>query len=242
MSTEDHRWVLETGDFADFRIVCTDDGVEFNVHQLMLSLHSTYFARLFKSQFQEIKLGVSNLADVDSQTMRHLLDFFYRGNTPWKCPDDMIMLAKLWILADRLQATSAMIEVEHLVKNKLNGPRNKSIVADWTLLDTVFCHKACAESGLGYVIGEAACVILGNRSQNPKKSDLVEKHARENILSANMMLFWSSRYREENNKAEQTATSWASPSLTQQRIDREEAHRDRLIIEKMTKPSRIMAK
>ncbi|KAI8305715.1 hypothetical protein K4K59_012041 [Colletotrichum sp. SAR11_240] len=202
MSTEDHRWVFETGDFADFRIVCTDDGVEFNVHRLMLSLHSTYFARLFKSEFQETKLGISNLADVDSQTMGHLLDFFYRGNTPWKCPDDMIMLAKLWILADRLQATSAMIEVEHRVKRKLNGLSNKFIVADCTLLDTVFHHKACAESGLGYAVGEAACAILIDRSQYPKKSDLVEKHARENILSANMMLFWASRYKENSNTFE----------------------------------------
>ncbi|KAI8306573.1 hypothetical protein K4K61_004344 [Colletotrichum sp. SAR11_59] len=202
MSTEDHRWILETGDFADFRIVCTDDGVDFNVHRLMLSLHSAYFARLFKSEFQETKLGVSNLADVDSQTMGHLLDFFYRGNTPWKCPDDMIMLAKLWILADRLQATSAMIEVEHRVKSKLNGLSNKLIVADCTLLDTVFHHKACAESGLGYAVGEAACAILIDRSLYPQKSDLVEKHARENILSANMMLFWASRYKENSNKWE----------------------------------------
>ncbi|KAF4412473.1 Kelch repeat and BTB domain-containing protein 1 [Colletotrichum fructicola] len=237
MSTEDHRWVFETGDFADFRIVCTDDGVEFNVHRLMLSLHSTYFARLFKSEFQETKLGISNLADVDSQTMGHLLDFFYRGNTPWKCPDDMLMLAKLWILADRLQATSAMIEVEHRVKSKLNGLSNKFIVADCTLLDTVFHHKACAESGLGYAVGEAACAILIDRSQYPKKSDLVEKHARENILSANMMLFWASRYKENSDEFEFT---YRSSTVMKQRIDREEEFRDKLISEKMTKPSRIL--
>ncbi|KAJ0369071.1 hypothetical protein COL26b_010587 [Colletotrichum chrysophilum] len=239
MSTEDHRWVFETGDFADFRIVCTDDGVEFNVPRLMLSLHSTYFARLFKSEFQETKLGISNLADVDSQTMGHLLDFFYRGNTPWKCPDDMLMLAKLWILADRLQATSAMIEVEHRVKSKLNGLSNKFIVADCTLLDTVFHHKACAESGLGYAVGEAACAILIDRSQYPKKSDLVEKHARENILSANMMLSWASRYKENSDEFE---FIYRSSTVMKQRIDREEEFRDKLISEKMTKPSRILTR
>ncbi|KAJ0356461.1 hypothetical protein KNSL1_000173 [Colletotrichum chrysophilum] len=179
------------------------------------------------------------MLNVDSQTMGHLLDFFYRGNTPWKCPDDMLMLAKLWILADRLQATSAMIEVEHRVKSKLNGLSNKFIVADCTLLDTVFHHKACAESGLGYAVGEAACAILIDRSQYPKKSDLVEKHARENILSANMMLSWASRYKENSDEFE---FIYRSSTVMKQRIDREEEFRDKLISEKMTKPSRILTR
>lgn len=52
MAKDNHRWLLETGEFTDFRIICADDGVEFNVHRLMLSIHSAYFARLFKSGFQ----------------------------------------------------------------------------------------------------------------------------------------------------------------------------------------------
>ncbi|KAK2780434.1 BTB/POZ domain-containing protein [Colletotrichum kahawae] len=247
MATDNHRWLLETGEFTDFRIICGDDGVEFNVHRLMLSIHSAYFARLFKSGFQEATLGVSTFTDVNPQAMERLLDFFYRGNTPWKCAD-IVMLADVWILADRLQATSAMIEIECCVDIKLHDFESKWIAADWKLLEMVFYHEACAESSIGYAIGEAASIVLVNRSEDPKKTDLVERQARENISLANMMLFWSSRYWEESKNSSPSTDFGASYFMRPQETPKDllirgdATIRDRLIMEKMTKPSRIMAK
>ncbi|KAF4811924.1 BTB/POZ domain-containing protein [Colletotrichum siamense] len=248
MAIDNHRWLLETGEFTDFRIICADDGMEFNVHRLMLSIHSAYFARLFKSGFQETISGVSSFTDVNSQAMGQLLDFFYRGNTPWKGPDDLVMLADMWILADRLQATSAMMEIEHRVKIKLISFHSKWIVADWKLLEMVFYHKACAESSIGYTIGEAASIVLVNRSKDPEKTDLVERQARENILLANMMLFWSSRYWKESKSFQPSMKSdqfFSSSSLfettpTPEATRGDTTIRDKIIFEKMTKPSRIM--
>lgn len=47
MSQEDHRWLLETGKFSDFIIVCQDSKIK--AHKLMLCAHSKYFENIMES-------------------------------------------------------------------------------------------------------------------------------------------------------------------------------------------------
>ncbi|KAF3797390.1 hypothetical protein GCG54_00009362 [Colletotrichum gloeosporioides] len=228
MVQDDHRWLLTTGRFSDF-LICCEDFVDLNVHKLILSLHSDYFAQRFQDESVKGSNACIISLDVEARDMNILLDFFYRGTTPWKRPDDMFSLARLWILADKLKVTNAKIDIEEHVKSKLEQFDKKWLIADEDMLNLVFSHKACAESGMGYVVGEAAWTVLAN-PKIPKDTELVKKLSQEHNNLANMMLFWSSHYMRSCEQY--TGNVW--------RNAKGQGVRDNLMSEKMTKPSDIM--
>ncbi|KAK4500019.1 hypothetical protein PRZ48_008205 [Zasmidium cellare] len=63
---------------ADFTIACGPD--VYKVHKLVLRLHSKFFARLFKNDFQEARENRITLADDFRRPVGGMIDYFYRFN------------------------------------------------------------------------------------------------------------------------------------------------------------------
>ncbi|KAF6805387.1 hypothetical protein CSOJ01_09533 [Colletotrichum sojae] len=190
---ENHRWLLETGKFSDFVIEC--QGRRTAVHKIILCTHSEYFVKLFDSGLDEAKNGEVAFSDVDPEAMKHLLDYFYRGTAEWAAPlDDISLHADVWILAERLQATGAMMEVETRLLSHLEMMPKKQLVADKKLLTNVFSHPAIAQSALGRIVSEAAWVVSARPYKYPEPAKTVRAAALESVGLANAMLDWSSDY------------------------------------------------
>nr|XP_036588833.1 BTB/POZ domain-containing protein [Colletotrichum truncatum]KAF6800475.1 BTB/POZ domain-containing protein [Colletotrichum truncatum] len=191
---DDHRWLLESKTISDFRIRCENE--EIHVHKVMLCLNSRYFVQLFKSEFMEAKEGVVNFPDIGPEPMNHLLDFFYRGTTDWNLAEsDLAMNVRVWILADRLQADNAMIEIEYRLSGFLKNFDNKHLVADESLLELVFSHPVCSESVLAYIFAEAAWIHSIDSYLPDTGGDLnIRTAALRHSSLANTMLMWSVHY------------------------------------------------
>ncbi|KAF6836774.1 BTB/POZ domain-containing protein [Colletotrichum musicola] len=211
--TETYRWLLETGKFSDFVIDC--QGRRTAVHKIILCAHSQYFVSLFDSglegelqrflgereasladdQVQEAEKGEVVFSDVDPEAMKHLLDYFYRGTAEWAAPlDDISLHADVWILAERLQATGAMLEVETRLLSHLEIMPKKQLVADKKLLTNVFSHPAIAQSAVGRIVSEAAWYVSARPYKYPEPAKTVRAAALESVGLANAMLDWSSDY------------------------------------------------
>ncbi|KXH62186.1 BTB/POZ domain-containing protein [Colletotrichum salicis] len=121
MAEENHRWMIEAGRLSDFKLIC--QGKEIHAHKTMLASHSKYFETLFNSGFKvENRDGVVVFEDVESELMRHLLDYFYKGTTEWNVPlSDLVLHVQLWILADRLEARTVMFTVGKRIMNALRS-------------------------------------------------------------------------------------------------------------------------
>ncbi|KAK4500017.1 hypothetical protein PRZ48_008203 [Zasmidium cellare] len=67
---------------ADYTITCC--GRHFKVHKHVLSLHSEYFARLFKSQYKESSTNCIDLVDDPLAAVKSMIEYFYRFTYDWK--------------------------------------------------------------------------------------------------------------------------------------------------------------
>ncbi|OHE96631.1 hypothetical protein CORC01_08088 [Colletotrichum orchidophilum] len=192
MAEEDHRWMLVTGMCSDFKIICEDE--EMLVHKAVLAMHSEYFRALFNNDFEENKNGFVDFQDIDPGLMLDLLDYFYKGTTEWDVPKvDTALHIRLWILANRLEARTVMLTIEKRMMAELKTFSGKIRVAHADILGLVFTNLACAKSALGYIIGEAAYVLLLDPKRAGSATEVNDACSRHHNLS-NMMLFWSSRY------------------------------------------------
>ncbi|KAK1701367.1 BTB/POZ protein [Colletotrichum godetiae] len=196
MAEENHRWLIETGRLSDFKLIC--QGKEIHVHKTMLASHSKYFETLFSSGFKENIDGVVVFEDVESELMRHLLDYFYKGTTEWNAPKaDLELHVRLWILADLLEASTVMLTIEKRMMDALSSYQSKPQAIK--LIDLVFAHQAWARSAIGYTLSEAAWVLYLDRNR-PFPASCVENALCKYHDLAVMTNWWSSQYARFSNK------------------------------------------
>ena len=60
---------------CDFKIIVND--VEFNVHKLLLSIHSPVFRAMFQNSWLESRSGLINLQGVNPDVIRNVLNWMY---------------------------------------------------------------------------------------------------------------------------------------------------------------------
>ncbi|WYZ39110.1 hypothetical protein EsH8_III_001024 [Colletotrichum jinshuiense] len=173
--------------------------------------------------------------DDDPKLMKYLLDYFYRGTTEWRVPESSLSLhVDLWILAEQVQAMALMLEIEKRIMKQLNSFHNKKRVADAAILKTVFSNPACADSAVGYIIGEAAWTVLINRGSQKKDTQTVNAASSKYHSLANIMIQWSLRY----NKFTEDSLDTSTGSGNFFRLAKTEKVREEFITSKLTKPSR----
>ncbi|KDN72390.1 putative BTB/POZ domain-containing protein [Colletotrichum sublineola] len=190
MGCLDGSWLLETGKFSDFTIVCQN--TEFRVHKAVLYPQSDYFAALFDSNMevnttflvrlsdyrwvletrsqltvirsQEAQKGVVTFDDIDPKIMKHLIDFFYSDYHGFEFDHSELKIhVEVWILADRLQASPAMITIENRLMYHLEEYEEKEAAFyEENILDMVFSHPACAKSAVGKIFAETAWIVFSN--------------------------------------------------------------------------------
>ncbi|KAK1971965.1 POZ domain-containing protein [Colletotrichum sublineola] len=162
MGCLDGSWLLETGKFSDFTIVCQN--TEFRVHKAVLYPQSDYFAALFDSNMEEAQKGVVTFDDIDPKIMKHLIDFFYSDYHGFEFDHSELKIhVEVWILADRLQASPAMITIENRLMYHLEEYEEKEAAFyEENILDMVFSHPACAKSAVGKIFAETAWIVFSN--------------------------------------------------------------------------------
>ncbi|KAK1977855.1 BTB/POZ protein [Colletotrichum cereale] len=186
------RWLLETGKFSDFTIIC--QGTKFPAHKVVLYAQSGYFAALFDSNMKEAQEGVVTFDDIEPELMRHLIEFLYEGEDDYYFGSlDLELCVNIWILTDRVQARFAMQQVEENLLFRLGGFVDMKEMAQQTILDMVFSHTACAKSAIGEMFAEAAWVLFTDQGDNGCSNKIATAFNRHKKL-ANKMLWWSRTY------------------------------------------------
>ena len=85
--------------FADI-ILRVSDGEEFPAHKIILASRSPVFETMFSNpEFQENKENLICFEDIDSELMKHLLDYIYYGDISFE--DE---IASQLILPDKLNS------------------------------------------------------------------------------------------------------------------------------------------
>ncbi|KAK1731480.1 BTB/POZ protein [Colletotrichum acutatum] len=192
MAEEDNRWMMQTGTLSDFTIVCQDEKIP--VHKVVLAMHSKYFETMLRSKNKESRDGVVEFEDVRPDLMRHLLDYFYKGTTEWNVPKaDLLLHVELWILADRLDAKTAMLTIEKRTMAELKPFKNKTRVTGEGILDLVITHPTCETSVMPYIISEAAYVVLLDPKRQVSAGKVKDAISRHHTL-AELMAYWSAKY------------------------------------------------
>lgn len=77
--------------FTDFTITCSDD-VKLQVHRNILTFSSEYFMKLFTTDMQEKDKNLVEFNDIDSTTMKDVLDFIYKKEFNGKTSTQIINL------------------------------------------------------------------------------------------------------------------------------------------------------
>ncbi|KAK1596895.1 BTB/POZ protein [Colletotrichum navitas] len=155
----DFQRLLKAGLFSDFTIIC--QSTEIRVHKIILGAQSGYFAALFKRNMKEAQEGVVTFDDIDPEVMKHLVEFFYNEDRKFTFnSSDLKTSVSVWILAERLQATQAMQELEDRLINHLQSYENMKAAVDESLRDMVFSHPACAKSDVGFMFAVATWVVF----------------------------------------------------------------------------------
>ncbi|KAF7194960.1 hypothetical protein HII31_03634 [Pseudocercospora fuligena] len=91
-------------DTSDFTIVCS--GKDIKVHRLVLSLHSGYFARLFKSDFKENVESKITLVKEPFAAVVAMIQFFYE--LTYDGISSIQEHATVWILGDKFEIPGLM--------------------------------------------------------------------------------------------------------------------------------------
>jgi BTB/POZ domain len=92
-------------------VIVSDDDSESNeehkfvIHKDLICFHSPYFLTAFSSGFIEGKTQEMQLGEVDIATFGQLVQWLYTQKLERTDITDLVLMAKLWMLADRTQAS-----------------------------------------------------------------------------------------------------------------------------------------
>jgi len=96
-------------------IIRCDDGQEFLIHRAVMSASSRYFLALFTSDFNDTLNKVVPIKEVDSEVMRHMIEWCYMRET--KIKEDYV--AKLLAAADRYDITGLVEACSEFMKKTI---------------------------------------------------------------------------------------------------------------------------
>ena len=92
---KDHKRMLDSGQSSDVTLVA-NDGQEFPAHMSILASRSPVFTAMFEQNMKEKKEKRVEIADLNSQTVRKLLEYIYTDAVPdasWPMADQLLYAA-----------------------------------------------------------------------------------------------------------------------------------------------------
>ncbi|XP_067995379.1 kelch-like protein 10 [Melanerpes formicivorus] len=122
--------ILQEGEHCDATLRV--DGVEFNVHKVVLSGCSDYFRTLFSSRWNETKKRVYEIHGFSAEVMKQIIKYIYTGTVPvaWHNVRDLL------VMADYLQVTGLIKLCGEFLKSQLSLENCLDI---WRFTDTYYC-------------------------------------------------------------------------------------------------------
>lgn len=88
-------------DFSDFKIIAGE--TEYEVHRVVLSAHSGYFNRLFRSKFKEADEREVTLRDDPPLAVKAMIQYFYRFSYDAWTTGHLLHHSTIFTLADKYE-------------------------------------------------------------------------------------------------------------------------------------------
>lgn len=119
--------LYNSGKYSDVVLVSVDDQ-KFKTHRALLAFHSSFFRLMFTSKFseslqQEIKL---DSIDLDSKTVKYILDYIYTGKT--ESIEEISELMPLYQVTDVLMMSYLKSRIDNILIPKLSYMENETII------------------------------------------------------------------------------------------------------------------
>ncbi|KAM5349253.1 hypothetical protein ACJ41O_005760 [Fusarium nematophilum] len=109
-------------DLSDASISC--DGQVFQVHRIILSIHSKYFAKIFTGPWKESSERVITIEDFNADAVEAMLQFMYWFDYDYECEaSPMSFHAKVYQIADKYDIPA--------LKEHVRGLFGEAIASDW---------------------------------------------------------------------------------------------------------------
>jgi hypothetical protein len=138
------------GAFCDV-VLATDDGTEFKAHRLVLASASEYFRAMFLIEMKESQLERITIREVDSQSMRILIEFAYTSKTKI----DNGNVETILFAASMLQFIKVENACYEFLRKNINVPNSLAI---WNLAD-LHGSKELADLAEGFIRGNFTSIL-----------------------------------------------------------------------------------
>ncbi|KAK6497843.1 kelch-like [Arthrobotrys musiformis] len=112
---------LETPEFADVTVIVGEGAEAFELHRVILAAQSEYFSAVLKETFVEGRSRKITIPDIDSDTFRIIVKYFYTWSLGIKFEDplDWGIVARLYQVGDYLLAPALKQKVSRCLASKI---------------------------------------------------------------------------------------------------------------------------